>query len=217
MQIFVWGVLKMSAGITIYNDNGYLLINETYKNLALIAKIKVADKGYINQQNYRVINLAPYITEQVKVIAVSMDATISQLLNKPDGTYELQFTNSNGTIYLYGEIDATQTDKKYGLQVFDEKGNCVYDTNRDYMRVEKYCPDGERLLDIYGNNPNYAGAIGVNRFYLDGASEWGIFMSDYVFRRDGNEIYRDVFYFYTPISGSRHQNVGFMILNVTGQ
>lgn len=176
-----------NAGIEIFNDNNNLIVNAMYKNLELSRKIKVESLSVTTNKHAPLLKAEfdlldgeclvavkhesgdtcyGYISVEDKKIICTKWYTTLKDGNIPKNTWLYVFRWSKKTL-----------SKSYGLQVFDEKGECVFDSSKRYMRVvyfgtnEKTLPAGKEYAVVQlgkrveyngyshemfpGNNPYY--------------------------------------------------------------
>ena len=157
------GCTDMSeAGIVINNDNNELLINATYNNLYLFRKVKLTDLPYEVLGNSSIsplrftLNIQP--NEIIAPIARTDGSSLQAFSINGKGTpgstvntwliYVSRYISNvndlladldNVYVYTFGINTSTTTSANgYGLQVFDENGVCVYNSNSKPMRVLHY-------------------------------------------------------------------------------
>lgn len=118
----------MTAGMTIYNDDNKIQIDGTYKNLQLSRKIPLTGTGVTGGR----------FTDGECLAAVG--GTTSQTIdaycvNTPTGwTCTVNGFVSGMSVYVF-TTKVQQSDHGTGLQVFDDNGAIVYDSNNKHPRV----------------------------------------------------------------------------------
>lgn len=165
-----------SGGIEVYSNDGYIQINETYRNLQLKDKIPISSVStygswvtsasssshlsgcasirngvYSNYDGtftgYR-IELGRIKTSNNDLISISCSAKPAHTFNGmyPDfgshageGTQNyILCSNNTGYVYVYNNPTSTLPVGNYGMQIFDENGECVFNTNRKYMDIYSF-------------------------------------------------------------------------------
>ncbi|MFR1863178.1 MAG: hypothetical protein ACLTJQ_07095 [Dialister invisus] len=161
-----------SAGITVYNDdNNKLIINQTYKNLMLKRKIKLTDLkiveidredvlllelkeneilaavgGMTKNNNMLIIQDYDYNAKQIQFRGIEYSGdedTDDEILEVED------FKSAYPEVYVYVfGIDTNATAPHgIGLQIFNADGDCVFSSDKKYMRVRHFGPTGYVLPD----------------------------------------------------------------------
>lgn len=142
----------MSAGIEVYNDDGKLVIDENYRNLCMTRKILTESLPLIGASGYRgyVLKLA----ENEQLFAFELRPRKHMIIypyridektwvlhfpyGESDRGYNMQESEIRGThIYIFG-LQLIPSGKRYGLEVYNSKGELCFDSNSKYMRVIKY-------------------------------------------------------------------------------
>ena len=147
--------------MSIKNDNNELLINTTYNNLYLYRKLKLTDLPHqvigngsaspllftLEMQSNEII--APIArTDGSGLQAFSINGAgtpgaevnnwliyVSRYISNVD---ELLADLDNVYVYTFGVNTSTEKTSGYGLQVFNEDGVCIYNSNNKPMRVLHY-------------------------------------------------------------------------------
>lgn len=146
----------MEAGIEVYSDST-LIIDGSYKNLSLIRKVKLTDlpKSRVKSReepwkiDSRFVDIDRYSLGTLKdnEVFVGIGGKISDILQKiaithPAGSSTKSVSVDilpNGSpenlyLYVFGE-NLSKESSSNGLQVFNEQGECVFDSGRKYLRV----------------------------------------------------------------------------------
>ena len=121
----------MAAGITIYNDNNILQIDGNFKNLHLSRKIAITKTGSFSG------SFAD--GEVLAAVGGTTSQTINAYcINRPGGwTCVVNGYTSGMAVYVF-TTKPTQSVSGVGLQVFDENGNIVYDSNDKHPLVKGF-------------------------------------------------------------------------------
>lgn len=142
------------AGLLIKNDNNDLLLNETYNNLYLFRKLKLTDLPYqtVGSGTNANLSFATDIRENEILAPIARaDGSALDAFSIRANMWVIYVPRKNRTIdavledmdnvyvYIFGVNTSTETSASgYGLQVFDENGVCVYNSNNKPMRVLHY-------------------------------------------------------------------------------
>lgn len=230
------------AGLLIKNDNNDLLLNETYNNLYLFRKLKLTDLPYqtVGSGTNPSLSFATDIRENEILAPIaradgsSLDA-FSIRANKwviyaprtwQSSTSELLADLDDVYVYIFGINTSTETSASgYGLQVFDENGVCVYNSNNKPMRVLHYAnsvgdtDNTDAVLDGYVVPSNKVCAVwncnivrvsrGINltrpMYFLN------------AYHADNDEIKQQgVVLGGAPVSFMAGDYIGYMVVDVTG-
>lgn len=161
-----------SAGITVYNDDNKLTVNQTYKNLVLKRKIKLTELkevpfekeedegallltlnngeilaavgGMTPDNNMLILQDYYYGLKRIHLrgIEYSGDAITDDEVLSAEA---LKSAYPNVYIYTFGFDTTMVAPHSIGLQVFNSNGECVFDSDKKYMRV-KYLGNKEYIL-----------------------------------------------------------------------
>lgn len=161
-----------NAGITVYNDDNKLTVNQTYKNLILKRKIKLAelkevpfeseiDEGTLSltlnndeilvavggmAQNNNMLILKDYYYDEKQIRLKGIE--YSGDINTDDEVLSAEaFKNAypDVCIYIFGFSANGIAPHGIGLQIFNSNGECVFDNDKKYMSV-KYFGNKEYIL-----------------------------------------------------------------------
>ena len=143
----------MNAGIEVYNNDGKLVIDENYRNLCLTRKIPIESlplirpgsgyRGYVLKLNegeqlfafelrpYKRLIIYPYrIDERTWVLHFPYgDSGVGHNMTEA----ELQGTH----VYVFG-LQLQPSGKRWGLEVYNSRGELCFDSNSKYMRVTRF-------------------------------------------------------------------------------
>lgn len=158
-----------NAGITVYNDDNKLTVNQTYKNLMLKRKIKLTDLKIVEIDREDVLLLE--LKENEILAAVGGMTKNNNMLITQDYDYDkkqiqfkgVEYSGDEDTdeellsiddfkraypdvyVYVFG-IDTNATAPHgAGLQIFNAGGDCVFSSDKKYMRVRHFGPTGYML------------------------------------------------------------------------
>lgn len=121
----------MAAGLTVYNNDNILQIDGSFKNLHLSRKIAISGTGDTSG------------TFADGEVLAAVGGTTSQTINaycinRPGGwTCKVNSFTSGMAVYVF-TTKPTQSTTGVGLQVFDESGNIVYDSNDKHPLVKGF-------------------------------------------------------------------------------
>lgn len=157
----------MSAGITVYNTLGKLVVNETYINFVKKRKINIADCAYDANalEHYQLVLTIPLNDNEI-FCCVGRDADkdlwlhclyedpaidtgykkrqVKVWVDSYEGVTWDEVTTKMSDLYIYtfGAPEASEVSSQtVGMQIFSKNGSLVFDTNREYMRI-LYAGDG---------------------------------------------------------------------------
>lgn len=199
----------MGEGLEVKNSYQSLIINGTFKNLCLLRKAPLTSfaSAMVKARsqpwtvNSSMTNLTRYTIGELSdnEYLVGLGGSVNDIVKKvglthPKGTSE-RYTAvdiydggdaSKITVYIFG-VDTSKTSSTSGLQVFDSDGNCVFDSEKKYLRVI----DGSISFGVsMGSATNTAKSycfITCPARSLVGSKEWTDFQT--FFTKNGNSIY----------------------------
>lgn len=130
----------MSAGFKVITDNNIVQVDENYSNLYLSRTIKLSSLGQVERTEYYVLDLES--NERLVAIYVTNNALVVQ-----EPFYNQNISNrfyfwlcngkaSDVTLYVFGE--KKQSNGNSGLQIFNERGECIFDSNFKPMTVSHF-------------------------------------------------------------------------------
>ena len=118
----------MTAGLTIYNDNNKIQIDGNYKNLYLSRKIAITKTGVISGE----FSAGECLAAVGGTTAQTIDA---YCVNTPTGyNCTVNKVTSGMSIYIFSTT-VQQSTHGVGLQVFNDNGAIVYDSNNKHPLV----------------------------------------------------------------------------------
>lgn len=140
----------MTAGLEVRNTHNSVQINERYKNLMLMRKIRLSDlpptaHNYYQDRHIRSLTLL----DGEELIAVN--AYVPELKgmriysNYPNERAYIFDTNKtasveNLTVYIYGYKHYPAAHGA-GMQVFDAEGNIIFNSQKKYLKVLSFAND----------------------------------------------------------------------------
>lgn len=233
-----------SAGITVYNDDNKLTVNQTYKNLVLKRKIKLIDLktveivrrdvpvldlakdeilvavgGMTSNNNMLIIQDYDYDAKRIEFRGVEYSEdgdTDDEILDIED------FKNTYPDVYAYvfGLDTSTPVQSGVGLQVFNSVGGCVFDSTKKYMSVRHFGPTGYTLPSA--TNKYAICQIGSDIAYTETKGEFGGSITEVSFPAIVNgkvQVRTLSMYYATGFPGSgdsyHYDAFNYMILDVT--
>lgn len=121
----------MTAGLTIYNDNNKIQIDGNYKNLYLSRKIAITKTGVISGE----FSTGECLAAVGGTTAQTIDA---YCVNTPTGyNCTVNKVTSGMSIYIFSTT-VQQSTHGVGLQVFNDNGAIVYDSNNKHPLVMSF-------------------------------------------------------------------------------
>ena len=228
------------AGLLIHNNDGDLLINSTYKNLYLVRKLKltsmsqeVLSNGTLtfssNVQTNEVI--APIArTNGNPLTAFCFRGASKWVIYAPKSsnsqtTAQLLADLDNVYVYIFGVRTGTSATGNVGLQVFNQSGVCVYNSNDKPMRVLHYANNvgnanvNNTALDSYtvpsGKTCAVFNCSIVNLSMGQGQARPTYFCNAY--HSDNGKIMQQATIMgVAPITVTMGDYIGYMVVDVTG-
>jgi len=121
----------------VYNDRMNLVIDDRYENLALSHKetlrIPPATRAGLNLDRAAV--KVP-LRENDTLVAMELTDVFAGVFVSSNGVIAFSANDSGATLTCYFfSSEAAAATTSAGLQVFNEKGACAFDSNKRYMRV----------------------------------------------------------------------------------
>ena len=179
----------MTAGLTVYMDQGTLQIDSNFKTAALAFRQTYTGPYSSNGSTAFIGTWYQFIIDvpsDVKFLffASPEDRTIG--LMKKSGTAHTFRTTAQGTIEVYGFKDAPPQVSAggFGLQLFDANGTLTFDSSSSFMKIANAftVPTVGHLAESWPvAGRSYAVGLGVYPKSWRGASQnglpWGVLMS----------------------------------------
>lgn len=130
----------MPAGLTVYNDAGYIQIDETYKNLALVQKATVATTTSLASASSAASQVTLTFTNRSKPILFFRGsvkiANMAMAVSGTTYTYYVQVAGAVGTTFDYYLFDEPVLQNlKVGLEVYNSAGQLTFESGQKYIRV----------------------------------------------------------------------------------
>lgn len=128
----------MPAGLQVFNEQGGFIIDGSYMNLSLSQKLvaSTVPQGNFNQARFTYtapagLSIPPVLAIQCPVRVVISGPVVS------GNTYDWLVISYAGPTTVTGFIflEPPATGNNFGLQVFNESGQLVFDATFPYMRV----------------------------------------------------------------------------------
>ena len=235
------GCTDMSeAGIYVKNDNNELLLNATYNNLYLFRKIKLTDLPYEELSRTGTLAFATPIQENEVIAAIARTGggalqafsvrMVQWIIYAPrtgqSSTSALLADLDDVYVYIFGINTSTETQAHgYGLQVFDENGVCVYNSNNKPMRVLHYANNisdsdtADAILDGYIVPSNKVCAIyncAIARIATAGGQSSPTFFLNAYISNSGEVRQQNTPFGFAPFSFVFGDYIGYMVVDVTG-
>lgn len=141
------------AGIEVRNDNNKLVVDSLYKNLMLSRKVLISQLPDAKEDvTVKRLHLNP--GEIVAAVSYPKGSPVSIIQYNYSGycdfygvngaSYtELSSVGSNYVAYVFGVDQKAKGNT--GLQIFNDNGDLIFDSNAKYMRVSYY---GKTLDDV---------------------------------------------------------------------
>lgn len=137
----LWGLL-MPTGFQVINENGFLQIDESFKNMVLVAK------GTVTLTRPGGNGALPYQAAGYATISYPVSSRNPILAMRPTGsTYGACFLATDNAFTIYGAVNTVVEyfifdDVRFGnaagnvgMQVFDANGVELFNSNNTYMKV----------------------------------------------------------------------------------
>lgn len=132
----IYGVYQMTAGFQVVTQEGYLQVDENYSNLSLSKIVKLSSLPY--NGNFEYYSLA--LEDNEKLIAIytpNNEIVVEDLFyNSSANIHYFAIPQGNAddvSLFIFGEKNITTG--FHGLQVFNEQGDCVFDSNFKQMTI----------------------------------------------------------------------------------
>lgn len=161
----------MAVGFQVITEDGFVQIDEKYSNLSLSRVVKLSSLPYDSILEYYSLTLLN--NEKLIAIYAPNNETVVEDLFHNASTDNHYFyipigNASNVSLFVFGE--KRQSQGNGGIQVFNEQGECVFDSNFKQMTVahfgtnydtvtldssKKYaiCPFGYNLTIVENSQP----------------------------------------------------------------
>lgn len=190
----------MAAGMTIYNDDNKIQIDGSFKNLQLSRKIPLSGTGVTSGKFAE--------GECLAAVGGTASQTIdAYCVNTPTGwTCTVNSFDSGMAVYVF-TTKVQQSEHGAGLQVFDENGAIVYDSNNKHPRVFGFgqqdasvpraakpavavADDIKVIYSGYGEYQSYEDRMVTHM--IDHPAEWGYYTT-----QELQNVWHDPVYGYT--------------------
>ncbi len=126
-----------TAGLQVFNDNGSILIDQNYVNLALRGKGTVAIGTNAANGGYLGTELFGITLGQPPLIAIRSSGFVSIAdVGLDRFSYHLAKGVETFDYWFFGPPPVSTA--RYGLQVFDDSGKLVFDSNLGYVRMMQF-------------------------------------------------------------------------------
>lgn len=123
------GCINMAdSGIIVYNNSGNLVLNNTYRNFYLSRKISLSGTGVTTGT----FQSGEYIAAVGGVNAKTIDAYCE---NNPTGWTCTVNTFQSGLAVYVMSVNVPETTHGVGLEIFDESGKVIFNSNVEPARV----------------------------------------------------------------------------------
>lgn len=131
------------------NDNNHLQIDDTYMNLYMTRKIKINDSsGRIQFQNNEMMAAIGNGTNSINGYCSNSNGYCDYYIENPSGVYVYIFSNT------------PESSSSSGVQIFNESGNLIFDSNHKQAKVIAV---GTASGTVIGNNIAIAsGGVTIN-------------------------------------------------------
>lgn len=162
------------AGIEVRNDNNKLVVDSLYKNLMLSRKVLLSQMPAVNNEGTIVRKLNLNRGEIVAAVSYPKGSPISIIqlnysgycdfygVKNADYT-DLSSIDSNYVAYVFG-VDQ-KAKGNVGMQIFNDNGDLIFDSNAKYMRVSYYGKNADDVVPYPDASKTYAIAqLGVEAY-----------------------------------------------------
>lgn len=168
------GCINMSeAGIEVRNDNNKLVVDSLYKNLMLSRKVSLSQMPAVNNEGTIVRRLHLNPGEIVAAVSYPKGSRIGIIQLNFSGYcdfygadldyIDLSSIDSNYVAYVFG-VDQ-KAKGNVGMQIFNDNGDLIFDSNAKYMRVSYYGKNADDVIQYPDASKTYAIAqLGVEAY-----------------------------------------------------
>lgn len=143
------------AGIEVRNDSNKLVVDSLYKNLMLSRKVLISQLPDFNAGGMPVKRLNLNSGEIVVAVSYPKDSSIGIIQYNYSGYCDFYGVNAEGSYTKLSSVDSNyiayvfgvnqKAKGNVGLQIFNDNGDLIFDSNSKYMRVSYY---GKSLEDV---------------------------------------------------------------------
>ena len=217
------------SGITVYNTNNNLVLDNTYQNFYLTS-VGVKEPDYMTNSNNgtKATKYEGYLSNSMNTVRGTLTSEQRRL------PYEYMLSTNNTLVavgcspsnmyktYTFKNEPQIASAKGVGLQVFDANGKCIYDSNWKRLKVLFFggsgfkLPTDKELAIITCSSSLYWAIVPDNN--LDGASL--VYEVSAVLPIDGYTKIKTFCYVAGPIGGYSvnilPRQVACMVIDVTG-
>ena len=128
----------MAFGGQIINSSGVTILNDTYKNMRLVKQ----ETHSVSAGSVVIMTLTSY---SVPIVAISSNASSNLVAQYIDAGGVLNFyirsaTAGSFTAYIFDNAQSTIVSDTYGMQVFNENGQLLFNSGDRYLRVAGVLP-----------------------------------------------------------------------------
>lgn len=126
----------MPAGLVVYNDDNILQIDGEFKNLCLRSKVTVTCNTAVTSGNSTFYRSGAQSYSGISNLVIAVRSSVNCMVYWVSSTQYVIYAETSGasvTVYLFGDPPAPTSD--YGLRVYNDAGEVVFDAAREYMRV----------------------------------------------------------------------------------
>lgn len=119
----------MTYGLVVNNSSNVTIINDTYKNMKLVKK----ETYNVNAGTVIVINQSPY-RNPICAITSNAGSCVIAHDNRSGVSYWYIISTASGsfTAYIFDDI---QSGSNYGMQVYSNTSELLFDSSNKYLRV----------------------------------------------------------------------------------
>jgi hypothetical protein len=129
----------MASGFQVFNDNNILQIDEFYKNMVLVSRGSASTgrpggTGALPYQQSNYYKISYPVSARQPVLALRSTGFVCFITND-DGFTVFSLNPENFEFFIYDRIEFGNAAGNTGLQVFNEQGVEIFNSNNNYMRV----------------------------------------------------------------------------------
>lgn len=222
----------------IYGDSGQLIIDDAFNNLQLVDKSYITlakPKAWANGKMFRepsIVSMTNALICAVELLGNPVCAVRKAITSSTEPCCHVVVPSSVSVdkiaCYLFGIRHQVG---RFGVEVFDSQGNCIFNANNKYMRVVDYTEGvlnasiEQSVLTLPKSNQirKYAIAFPATILYAQAVSGEPVmrYIGAYAYIRDGQVFVRSevVFAHWKPISmeyGNIYPRFDCMIIDITG-
>ena len=128
--VYLWGFIKMTYGLTVYNTTNNLVIDNTYQNMGLKSKVSFS----LGAGGTQTVTLSNAIAPLLFINSSGYVGIMNFSISGTTASWTLAAGSaSTGAAYVFDQ--GLSTASGYGMRVLDSSGNDVFNSSNKYLRV----------------------------------------------------------------------------------